>query len=104
MRDDKVEPRLVDTPAGVPCLCRRGVVRPGALARGGGSIEDGRKTCAAVRPVRRNRRQAWPRRRRSENRTSRAGQCLCKLEIGRAHVCTPVTNAHLVCRLLLYKK
>src|SRR3546814_3071578 len=22
------------------------------------------------------------------------------LEIGRAHVCTPVTNAHLVCRLL----
>src|SRR3546814_7634302 len=26
------------------------------------------------------------------------------LEIGRAHVCTPVTNAHLVCRLLLEKK
>src|SRR3546814_4729942 len=25
------------------------------------------------------------------------------LEIGRAHVCTPVTNAHLVCRLLLEK-
>src|SRR3546814_8474968 len=25
-------------------------------------------------------------------------------EIGRAHVCTPVTNAHLVCRLLLAKK
>src|SRR3546814_9304820 len=25
-------------------------------------------------------------------------------EIGRAHVCTPVTNAHLVCRLLLGKK
>src|SRR3546814_9399719 len=24
-------------------------------------------------------------------------------EIGRAHVCTPVTNAHLVCRLLLVK-
>src|SRR3546814_3328335 len=24
-------------------------------------------------------------------------------EIGRAHVCTPVTNAHLVCRLLLAK-
>src|SRR3546814_6062208 len=23
-------------------------------------------------------------------------------QIGRAHVCTPVTNAHLVCRLLLY--
>src|SRR3546814_7618381 len=27
-----------------------------------------------------------------------------RLEIGRAHVCTPVTNAHLVCRLLLEKK
>src|SRR3546814_4359599 len=25
-------------------------------------------------------------------------------EIGRAHVCTPVTNAHLVCRLLPEKK
>src|SRR3546814_10004720 len=25
-------------------------------------------------------------------------------EIGRAHVCTPVTNAHLVCRLLLDKQ
>src|SRR3546814_10064866 len=27
-----------------------------------------------------------------------------QIEIGRAHVCTPVTNAHLVCRLLLEKK
>src|SRR3546814_3826668 len=26
------------------------------------------------------------------------------LKIGRAHVCTPVTNAHLVCRLLLENK
>src|SRR3546814_1278428 len=25
-------------------------------------------------------------------------------QIGRAHVCTPVTNAHLVCRLLIEKK
>src|SRR3546814_8484146 len=25
-------------------------------------------------------------------------------KIGRAHVCTPVTNAHLVCRLILEKK
>src|SRR3546814_6863568 len=25
-------------------------------------------------------------------------------EIGRAHVCTPVTNAHIVCRLLLEKR
>src|SRR3546814_7121523 len=27
-----------------------------------------------------------------------------RAEIGRAHVCTPVTNAQLVCRLLLEKK
>src|SRR3546814_5748544 len=27
-----------------------------------------------------------------------------KATIGRAHVCTPVTNAHLVCRLLLQTK
>src|SRR3546814_9088485 len=26
------------------------------------------------------------------------------VQIGRAHVCTPVTNSHLVCRLLLEKK
>src|SRR3546814_6438368 len=32
-----------------------------------------------------------------------AGQ-LERGQIGRAHVCTPVTNAHLVCRLLLEKK
>src|SRR3546814_3087303 len=29
---------------------------------------------------------------------------LAIVKIGRAHVCTPVTNAHLVCRLLLEKK
>src|SRR3546814_7920431 len=29
------------------------------------------------------------------------GRCC---QIGRAHVCTPVTNAHLVCRLLLEKQ
>src|SRR3546814_10501754 len=27
-----------------------------------------------------------------------------RIQIGRAHVCTPVTNAHLVTRLLLEKK
>src|SRR3546814_1619477 len=32
------------------------------------------------------------------------GYVLPKCEIGRAHVCTPVTNAHLVFRLLLDKK
>src|SRR3546814_10160730 len=32
------------------------------------------------------------------------GQVPLSFEIGRAHVRTPVTNAHLVCRLLLDKK
>src|SRR3546814_2444835 len=31
-------------------------------------------------------------------------QNLAEVQIGRAHVRTPVTNAHLVCRLLLEKK
>src|SRR3546814_9993150 len=31
-------------------------------------------------------------------------QCALRAKIGRAHVCTPATNAHLVCRLLLDKK
>src|SRR3546814_9983785 len=31
-------------------------------------------------------------------------QDVLKGQIGRAHVCTPVTNAHLVCRLLLAHK
>src|SRR3546814_10919156 len=26
------------------------------------------------------------------------------VQIGRAHVCTPVTNAHLICRIMLEKK
>src|SRR3546814_7623899 len=42
-----------------------------------------------------------------ENRFREAGfravpNCIVR-QIGRAHVCTPVTNAHLVCRLLLEK-
>src|SRR3546814_2883675 len=36
--------------------------------------------------------------------TSASQQAVEQLEIGRAHVCTPVTNAHLVCRLLLETK
>src|SRR3546814_6958089 len=31
-------------------------------------------------------------------------ELLVGFQIGRAHVCTPVTNAHIVCRLLLEKK
>src|SRR3546814_6849105 len=37
-------------------------------------------------------------------RVSYPGRPLVAEAIGRAHVCTPVTNAHLVCRLLLEKK
>src|SRR3546814_3221079 len=36
-------------------------------------------------------------------RMALSGQNLEDLSLGRAHVCTPVTNAHLVCRLLLDK-
>src|SRR3546814_7391556 len=39
-----------------------------------------------------------------EARLAALGEEAAKAEIGRAHVCTPVTNAHLVCRLLLEKK
>src|SRR3546814_6819862 len=51
-------------------------------------------------------------RRRTVGRGARAGdprlgrargEEIAAVEIGRAHVCTPVTNAHLVCRLLLAK-
>src|SRR3546814_10411412 len=43
-------------------------------------------------------------------RGGRSGPPYCRArglrtgKIGRGHVCTPVTNAHLVCRLLLEKK
>src|SRR3546814_1888185 len=53
----------------------------------------------------------WPKRAtwRAEARVRSArlrprGACQENAEIGRAHVCTPVTNAHLVCRLLLEKQ
>src|SRR3546814_1134195 len=35
---------------------------------------------------------------------SNAGRAFSLEQIGRAHVLTPVTNAHIVCRLLLEKK
>src|SRR3546814_3965881 len=37
-------------------------------------------------------------------RNPRGENVEASVQIGRAHVCTPVTNAHLVCRLLLEKK
>src|SRR3546814_9104142 len=41
--------------------------------------------------------------RRIESSSARPSASGVAPEIGRAHVCTPVTNAHLVCRLLLEK-
>src|SRR3546814_4431939 len=41
---------------------------------------------------------------RDQDRTPFEGWTLPGAEIGRAHVCTPVTNAHLVCRLRLQTK
>src|SRR3546814_9972528 len=46
-----------------------------------------------------SRRQRSPR--QSFRRSGRRHRA--NLEIGRAHVCTPVTNTHLVCRLMLEK-
>src|SRR3546814_1088650 len=43
-------------------------------------------------------------RRRDGLYANQFGECAINYEIGSAHVCTPVTNAHLVCRLMLEKK
>src|SRR3546814_2864773 len=60
--------------------------------------------CAMNAAARRRRPTAGggPRLPRPRARAGRAGAH--PGQIGRAHVCTPVTNAHLVCRLLLEKK
>src|SRR3546814_9010382 len=57
-------------------------------------------------PTMRNRRPRWSRvAAQAPTRASSAGGGLshraAAIQIGRAHVCTPVTNAQLVCRLLL---
>src|SRR3546814_6543849 len=49
-------------------------------------------------------RRWWARRRRWRRTWRGRGWRRRRSEIGRAHVGTPVTNAHLVCRLLLEKK
>src|SRR3546814_2442061 len=41
---------------------------------------------------------------RAKPGAEQASGALADAKIGRAHVCTPVTNAQLVCRLLLEKK
>src|SRR3546814_7412666 len=40
----------------------------------------------------------------TQGSTETGDEVLAPDQIGRAHVCTPVTNAQLVCRLLLEKK
>src|SRR3546814_8899677 len=47
---------------------------------------------------------ALPAKRAIQDLAAVAGKALSVFEIGRANVCTPVTNANLVCRLLLVKK
>src|SRR3546814_4934401 len=46
-------------------------------------------------------RTTWMARERIESYADHYVQSTERHQIGRAHVCTPVTNAHLVCRLLL---
>src|SRR3546814_3715074 len=75
-------------PACAPRLCAPRDLRLGCCRAGGH---------AAARP-RRHRSSGGRRAAPSARRLS------CLLAIGRAHVRTPVTNAHLVCRLLLAKK
>src|SRR3546814_2724947 len=77
----------------------RSVVR---RARRGQAESRGRRS----RDQERRRRRALPRRKQvAQGRVHHAVRPeVHGAEIGRAHVCTTVTNAHLVCRLLLEKK
>src|SRR3546814_2209727 len=76
--------------------------RPAARSRGGAARRARARPARGPRTVSRDNRRRQARgpspRRPWETRggPARAG------EIGRAHVCTPVTNALLVCRLLLF--
>src|SRR3546814_4915051 len=56
---------------------------------------------AAEATLRTDHQRGWP---VAAARYRRSVCPLPRAEIGRAHVLTPVTNAHLVCRLLLEKK
>src|SRR3546814_2284840 len=83
-----------DRRAGI-ALVRHAVVHAGEDCRDG-EIGVGVGTARAVLDV--------AARRRTRGDAERYGAVVDAPEIGRAHVRTPVTNAHLVCRLLLEKK
>src|SRR3546814_9479118 len=68
-----------------------------------GSRRLGRPSCRTSRRHLRDRRFAFLLE-TSFRRTTEQHVRIHLEQIGRAHVCTPVTNAHIVCRLLLEKK
>src|SRR3546814_1719895 len=80
IRNEADRPRTTSRARPPPQRARRGHARDEPRVR---SAAGAPRQPAAARPLGLSRRQG---------------------EIGRAHVCTPVTNAHLVCRLLLEKK
>src|SRR3546814_8957152 len=66
-------------------------------------MRDGERTVAAELPLEEgNERAARPQHIAEPHRHETSAAV--PSQIGRAHVCTTVTNAHLVCRLLLEKK
>src|SRR3546814_2884597 len=83
------------------------ILRTTRSTRSGKPVNGGFASLAPTAPLRsRLRRRAGSRgcgARHGRDRRSR-GSDEAAGQIGRAHVCTPVTNAHLVCLLLLEKK
>src|SRR3546814_4046834 len=79
-----------------------------AQARGLDAEELRKAVTASVTQARVNRRRMSPDRHAAkllrETSLSFTQPTCAPLQIGRAHVCTPVTNAHIVCRLLPEKK
>src|SRR3546814_8339344 len=91
----------IDTLFPYTTLFRSGHLADGAVERVDGDEPDR----SVLRPVARRRDIALPQVHRQLHVEPRAViEGADHVEIGRAHVCTPVTNAHLVCRLLLEKK
>src|SRR3546814_9277410 len=76
------------------------IAREAALNATAGDIAELKQSMFASRHA-----QTWRQYENSDNRLHRTvAEAAHNTEIGRANVRTPVTNAHLVCRLLLEKK